>query len=79
MSAGTKKAPAEGALCARSVASADLHQHSPLRLTQYTSSPYGDYLRVLALPCYHNYSKTEHQPQQLYEGTKDVFRQSPYQ
>ena len=23
----------------------------PLRLTQYTSSPYGDYLRVLALPC----------------------------
>lgn len=64
MSAGTKKAPAEGALCARSVASADLHQHSPLRLTQYTSSPYGDYLRVLALPCYHNYSKTEYQPQQ---------------
>lgn len=44
MSAGTKKAPAEGALCARSVASADLHRHThygspsiPPRLTATTS------------------------------------------
>ena len=29
----------------------------PLRLTQYTSSPYGDYLRVLALPCTLNYTE----------------------
>lgn len=44
MNVGTKKAPAEGALCARSVASADLHQHThygspsiPPRLTATTS------------------------------------------
>ena len=42
----------------------------PLRLTQYTSSPYGDYLRVLALPCYYYYSKTEYQPQQLVKEPK---------
>ena len=44
MNAGTKKAPSAGALCARSVASADLHQHThygspsiPPRLTATTS------------------------------------------
>ena len=60
---GTKKAPSAGALCARSVASADLHQHSPLRLTQYTSSPCGDYLRVLVLPCPLNYTEVTSAPQ----------------
>ncbi len=29
----------------------------PLRLTQYTSSPRGDYVRVLALPCTLNYTE----------------------
>lgn len=34
----------------------------PLRLTQYTSSPCGDYLRVLALPCTLNYTERIHTP-----------------
>jgi len=32
-------------------ASTRIHQYTPLRLTRYTSSPCGDCLRVLGLPC----------------------------
>jgi len=63
LSVGTKKAPATGALCARSVTSAGIHQHTrygspviPPRLAANTSGS-------LVLPCYYDYSKTEYQTQ----------------
>ena len=70
MSVGTKKGTLNGCLMRKVRSFGRPTSAYPLRLTQYTSSPYGDYLRVLALPCYYYYSKTEYQPQQLVKEPK---------